>query len=192
MKIVAISDLHAAQLPLPDGDVLVVVGDLIHLGTFAELKRQVAWLKSLPHTHKVLVAGNHDVCLENLMRQEMEDELRRFLHPIVYLRDSGVTLNGVKFYGSPHIPIYAGSFNLSDNELSEKWNLIPPTDVLLTHCPPAGILDDGKGCERLTEAIHRVKPWAHCFGHAHEGAGTETKNGTRFCNVAKKFQEITI
>ncbi|MGB7599256.1 MAG: metallophosphoesterase [Candidatus Sulfotelmatobacter sp.] len=193
MKIVAISDLHATQIPLPDGDVLAVVGDLIHLGTFAELKRQVAWLKSLPHTHKVLVAGNHDVCLENLMRQEMEDELRRFLHPIVYLRDSAVTLDGIRFYGSPWIPEYAGSFQLQPEELKSKWALIPECDVLLTHCPPRGICDPrGKGCEHLTESVLRQKPHAHFFGHCHEGAGEEIRNGIQFFNIAGNYREITL
>ena len=43
------------------------------------------------HSQSGLVGWKSRRLPENLMRQEMEDELRRFLHPIVYLRDSAVT-----------------------------------------------------------------------------------------------------
>jgi hypothetical protein len=39
---------------------------------------------------------------------------------IHYLRDSGLVIDGVKFWGSPWIPPYAGSFNLPENELQQK------------------------------------------------------------------------
>jgi Icc-related predicted phosphoesterase len=192
VKIAAVSDLHGTRPHPPDCDVLAIVGDITHLGAFAEFKETVAWLKNLP-MHVVLVGGNHDVCLENLMRQNLETELRRFLHPITYLRDSGVTIRGVRFYGSPYIPEYAGAFNLQSEELKSKWALIPECDVLLTHCPPRGICDPReKGCEHLAESVLHVRPKVHAFGHCHEGAGEEIRDGIRFFNVAGNYKEITI
>jgi len=47
----------------------------------------------------------------------------------------------------------------------------------MTHGPPKGILDwcpgGSVGCENLLQALRRVKPIMHCFGHIHEGSGIE-------------------
>jgi predicted phosphodiesterase len=140
MNLVMVSDTHGARPSLPAGDVLVHCGDLTHLGSFAELRSEVGWLKSLPFRHIVLIAGNHGVALGNLYDKGLEAQTRKLLFgSIHYLRDSGLVIDGVKVWGSPWIPPYAGSFNLPENELQQKWDLIPSdTDVLVTHGPPAG------------------------------------------------------
>jgi len=68
-------------------------------------------------------------------------------------------------------------------DIKEMWDLIPEDiDILVTHGPPFGILDqvkysnkaqDGKfaGCEELRTAIERIQPKLHVFGHVHEGYG---------------------
>lgn len=52
----------------------------------------------------------------------------------------------------------------------------PEVDIILTHGPPYGILDEtyrdeSVGCENLRRAVKRCKPRLHCFGHIHEGWG---------------------
>ncbi|KAL8921892.1 MAG: hypothetical protein Q9208_005496 [Pyrenodesmia sp. 3 TL-2023] len=54
----------------------------------------------------------------------------------------------------------------------------PDIDILLTHGPPHGILDETRtgenvGCEHLLRAVKRCRPRLHCFGHIHEGWGAE-------------------
>jgi 3',5'-cyclic AMP phosphodiesterase CpdA len=63
IKVVCTSDTHNAQPRLPDGDIFIHAGDLTINGTLPELQTQLDWLHSLPHRHKIVVAGNHDVCL---------------------------------------------------------------------------------------------------------------------------------
>ena len=187
VRIVMISDTHGKgrNILIPLGDVLIHCGDLAHLGSFAEFRKEIEWFKTLPHAFKIIIPGNHDVCLENLMNQNLEAQLRRMLRPIIFLRDSGITIQGVKFWGSPWIPPYAGAYNLPRVELKAKWNMIPEVDVLVTHGPPNGILDGGAGCIYLTEAVQqRIKPRVHCFGHVHACAGHAAANGTEFFNVA--------
>ncbi len=189
MRLTLISDTHGTHPGLPSGDVLIHCGDITHFGEFAELKEQAAWLKSLPFKHVILVPGNHDVCCETLMNKGMEPALREKLFgKIHYLRDSGVTLEGVRFWGSPWIPPYAGGFNAGRQDRLRRWNLIPDgTDVLVTHGPPLGILDGGTGCAPLLDAVKRIKPRIHAFGHVHcEGGKTTTVDGTRFVNCAGK------
>ena len=52
----------------------------------------------------------------------------------------------------------------------------PDIDIMLTHGPPTGVLDETAqgekvGCDHLLKAVTRCKPRLHCFGHIHEGWG---------------------
>ena len=44
-------------------DILVHSGDFTEDGTEAEALEFLEWFTSLPHAHKILVAGNHDLCM---------------------------------------------------------------------------------------------------------------------------------
>jgi Icc-related predicted phosphoesterase len=62
-------------------------------------------------------------------------------------------------------------------------------DLLVTHCPPYGILDrnsQGKsaGSEYLRDKVLAMKPKYHVFGHIHESMGMEKHEGITFVNVA--------
>jgi Icc-related predicted phosphoesterase len=187
MRIVCISDTHArhAGLVVPDGDVLVHAGDLTRRGSEKDVRAFDDWLRTLPHRHKVVIAGNHDFCFEN------RDDARTWITAAHYLQDSGVTLDGVRFWGSPWQPrFFDWAFNLDRGaSLRAKWNLIPAgTDVLITHGPPEGILDrcaDGQevGCADLLDAVRRVRPKLHVFGHIHEAYG-RVDRGTVFVNAS--------
>ena len=60
------------------------------------------------------------------------------------------------------------------------------TDIIVTHSPPAGILDgpDQSGCAELLAAIKRVRPRLHVFGHVHSGYGVLRTPSTTFVNAA--------
>jgi predicted phosphohydrolase len=178
---------HADLVAIPDGDVFIHAGDLCRGGRLEELRSAAAWLRALPHRHKVVVAGNHDWCFLREPRAAVE-----LLGPgVTYLQDSGEVIEGLRFWGSPWQPEYNGwAFNLPRGPaLASKWALIPAgTDVLVTHGPPLGIGDwlgeDGRqGCEELLAAIRRVRPLLHVFGHIHQDGGFWCEGGTYFANV---------
>lgn len=63
MKLVCISDTHSMhrRIPeVPDGDVLVHAGDSLGQGTLENIEELNEWLGTLPHRHKIVIAGNHD------------------------------------------------------------------------------------------------------------------------------------
>ncbi|MDR2112483.1 MAG: serine/threonine protein phosphatase, partial [Candidatus Accumulibacter sp.] len=64
--------------------------------------------------------------------------------------------------------------------------LPPDIDILVTHCPPKGILDEGRwGCPILRDLVKNGKPKIHLFGHCHKMAGRMTRAGeTEFWNVS--------
>ena len=57
-----------------------------------------------------------------------------------------------------------------------------PVDVLVTHGPPKGILDQGKGCQVLREWVLKNKPRVHVFGHQHECHGITWVDDVLFIN----------
>lgn len=190
MKIVCLSDTHNCngQIRVPDGDVLIHSGDATITGTIDEIVLFNEWFSSLPHKHKILVAGNHDWLFETnpVLSKKLLSE------NIIYLQDSMVEIENLKIYGSPWQPrFFDWAFNLDrGREMAEKWAMIPVnTDILITHGPPFGILDetprgDFAGCEELRKKVEVVLPKAHIFGHIHHGYGTTEKFGVKFVNAS--------
>ena len=189
MRLVCVADTHLydeALGELPEGDVLIHAGDLLRSGRLVELEYAAQWLEAQPHRHKVVVAGNHDWCFVRAC-----DSARARIEPIAtYLEDAEVTIEGVRLWGSPWQPeFFDWAFNLPRGEpLARKWALIPRgIDVLITHGPPRGYGDrvgaDRKGCDDLLEAVDRVQPALHVFGHIHEDGGLWRRGPTTIANV---------
>lgn len=192
MRIVCISDTHlsheAGKIQIPDGDILIHAGDGTLEGSVREIQVFLRWLKGFHHRHKIFIAGNHDRLFEQ------DPGLARSLVPrsITYLQDEAVVVDGLRIHGSPWQPEFMGwAFNLPRGpRLREKWKRIPEgVDILVTHGPPAGILDqpphgEHVGCADLREAVERLQPKLHVFGHVHHGHGMSKIGATTFVNAS--------
>jgi 3',5'-cyclic AMP phosphodiesterase CpdA len=138
MRIVCISDTHLRHegWSVPAGDLLIHAGDLTRRGGLDEIAAADAWLGSLPHRHKVIVAGNHDFGFE-----QRPDEARARVRSALYLEDAAATVEGLRIWGSPWQPWFMDwAFNLRRGaEIRARWDLIPDgIDVLVTHGPRPG------------------------------------------------------
>lgn len=184
MKLVIISDTHGYHddLDLPDGDVLIHCGDVCGLSDEDSVIRFAKWFDSQPHKNKICIAGNHDKYMDGKYFENSE-----------YLLDSGLTIDGVKFWGSPWTPTFYDWYFMKDRgaEIAKKWYLIPDdTDVLITHGPPSGshlaktAQGQDVGCAELAWSVYDVMPKVHCFGHIHEGYGMTEYCGTTFINAS--------
>ncbi|KAL8697652.1 MAG: hypothetical protein Q9224_002202 [Gallowayella concinna] len=118
---------------------------------------------------------------------------------IVYLEEGIRTFtltNGARFtiYTSPYQPEFCDwafpyyrnedRFNPGAKNPIPDW---PHIDIMLTHGPPAGVLDetnmgDQVGCEHLMRAVRRCRPRLHCFGHIHEGWGAQRTTWAQNCS----------
>ncbi|PGH01227.1 hypothetical protein AJ79_07999 [Helicocarpus griseus UAMH5409] len=193
IKVVCISDTHNSTPEVPDGDLLIHAGDLTKDGTYTELQAQLDWLTSLPHPHKVVVGGNHDLVLDPSFAQRFPLRLphdhykspppltRLKWGDITYLQDNSVTLDfevqgrKLKIYGSPRTP-ELGIWVFQYPAIRDVWtNQIPDdADVVVTHGPPVLYRNsDRKGDGYLLKELRRVKPRLAVFGHVHDGYGED-------------------
>lgn len=192
MRLILLSDTHNLHLrmpPVPDGDVLIHAGDLTGMGTLPEIAKFFEWFGGLPHRHKVVIAGNHDFAFER------DPARAEALVPedVVYLRDAGIEIAGLRIWGSPWQPWFGDwAFNLERGpEIATRWALIPDdVQVLVTHGPPHGVLDETlggerAGCEDLGLRIRELPDLRlHVFGHIHEGYGRVDGDGLIYVNAS--------
>lgn len=180
MRIVHISDTHNRHrqlTKLPEGDVIVHSGDFTMAGTEAEALDFMEWFCDLPYRHKVFIAGNHDFCLRGASLDGLDENCH-------YLCNSGVRIDGVKFYG---VPMFFEDA-ISGRAGNDFMNIPADTDVLVTHQPPEDILDFSDeihyGDSFLWRRVTLVRLKLHLFGHIHKAAGMAERNGTVFSNGA--------
>jgi len=203
MRIVCISDTHGEhrRVTLPPADLLVHAGDVTAHGTRADFVDFLDWFASRPHAHRVFVAGNHDAWLEHDASEARRLATRAGVH---LLNDSGVCIDGLSLWGSPITPrFHDWSFMRDPGEPIERhWQRIPAgTDLLITHGPPHGVLDEVEraggesehtGCPSLLRTVQGISPRVHVFGHIHEGFGQACVGDVRCVNVSTMDRDYRI
>jgi Icc-related predicted phosphoesterase len=199
MRIVAISDLHGWLPEIPSCDLLLIAGDIcpdFRGSANPALRRSVAerqgvwlrdvfaaWLETQSCGHAVLCWGNHDYAGE--LPASSVPKLAADV-----LTDQESQWNGFRIYATPwtFFAPRIWAFDVTLPELAHRMARIPDgIDILITHGPPYGVLDrtadgDLAGSRSLGDAVRRVRPRLHVFGHIHEGRGCE---GSSY-NVAVK------
>ncbi len=188
--------MRHGKIAVPDGDVLIHAGDFGLRGSLQEVRDFNRWLQKLPHTHKLVIAGNHDGALQTdapLARLELD--------ACTYLQDSAHSIDGVTFWGTPWTPTFYDWWFMGDEPfLARKFTgIAPDVDVLISHGPPHGILDvtDEQvhaGSVSLRDWLDgRPRPRVMIFGHIHEGYGILERDGRVYVNAAicnERYQPI--
>ena len=171
MRITHISDTHNKhnQLngKLPGGNLLIHSGDFTSIGRKHEVEKFIEWFGKQDYTHKVFIAGNHDLVFDrevlyrdkastfegrtfdDLPAKGKPEWLKQLLgnlpDSVYYLENSSVTIEGKNIWGSPYSPSfgYGWAFNKDRGaDINEVWNDIPmDTDIVITHTPIYGYND---------------------------------------------------
>mmetsp|Transcript_14871 Transcript_14871/g.32353 ORF Transcript_14871/g.32353 Transcript_14871/m.32353 type:complete len:409 (-) Transcript_14871:201-1427(-) len=216
LRVVCMSDTHGyhRSISVPGGDILLHGGDFTNYGEPEMVEDVCSYFNELQQSGIVrrvfCIAGNHELTFQperycrvwkNFLhgrRREPYDAAaaRAALKHCTYLEDEGVSVGGVKLYGSPWQPyFYDWAFNCHRTDIGDKWDLIPSdTDILATHGPPLGRGDVSSGgqrvgCVELMRAVQtRVKPRLHVFGHIHEGYGVSYDGDTLYVNASNVGQ----
>lgn len=190
MRIVIISDTHERHQAFPplEGDVLIHCGDMFELMDTAgmRLEDMDRWFGEQRFDLVLCTGGNHDIDLELALERHPQP-----FSNAVYLQDEGCRYGNLLFWGAPWVPQLAGhAFYADEDTLNERWARIPEdTDVLITHTPPASILDASSagisyGCTGLLPHVLRSAPRLHCFGHVHNSRGQYKQDSTLFVNAS--------
>jgi len=197
LRLAVTSDLHGHLPAVPACDVLVIAGDITP-ATQHDVEFQARWLddafrrwlEAVPAQRIVGIAGNHDFVFERAAELVPADL------PWTYLQDTGATIGGARFWGSPWTPwFFDWAFNAprDDSEeafLAGRYAPVPDdTDVLVVHGPPAGYGDltargARVGSAALLHLVDRVRPALAAFGHIHEARGTWTRASSVLANVS--------
>lgn len=97
MKILHLSDTHGCHRrlkQLPTADIVVHSGDFCMTGSETEAIDFLNWFCDLPYNHKIFICGNHDDCLYGADIDGLDGNVH-------YLCNSGIEIEGMKFYGMP-------------------------------------------------------------------------------------------
>jgi predicted phosphodiesterase len=178
MRIVCLSDTHGLHdaVQVPPCDLLLHAGDISRRGRHDEVAAFLAWFAEQPARHRVFCAGNHD-----FLFQKRPEEARALVarHPVIYLQDEAIHVEGLHIWGSPWQPWFHNwAFNVRTTaELADIWAQMPErVDILLTHTPAMGVLDrtvhgEDVGCPALRDRLLAHPVPVHVFGHIHEACG---------------------
>jgi len=190
-RVCVLSDTHGLHndIAIPACDILIFAGDFdIH--SLSDLEHANSWFGKQKAKYKIFVAGNHDTYFEKIPIFSIKD----IFNNVIYLQDEMIEIKGLKIYGSPYSPKF-GEWSFmkprGSEELKQIWTKIPENlDILVTHCPPYGILDrnlydESCGCEVLSREIMQKKPKNHIYGHLHLFGGQSiTQCNINFYNVS--------
>lgn len=77
VRVVAISDTHSLQsgmrYDIPNGDIFIHAGDFTRCGGKDEILEFNQFLETLPHKHKLVIAGNHELSFDSKFTHPMQD-----------------------------------------------------------------------------------------------------------------------
>lgn len=214
MKVVHVSDTHSRTYKLPGGDLYVFTGDILPdfvTGQMFNLSHdrpaQRRWVNSRRGTYRsafgigtqpvICVRGNHDWNnLSSLFGGEVYEA-----EPIPTV----ITVKGLKIGLVRGVTSCGGFWSDEKHDNGDFGMDQIPYDInmLLTHCPPAGILD--KVVPKIRIGSQEIANWlskrsysgvnnplTHCFGHVHEDYGVTTNAFGQFSNAACHYNVLEV
>jgi len=199
VEIVHISDTHCLLGEkqcdaLPEADILAVTGDFTDKekpmgpGEWAFFNKMLSLLQP-KYALIVVICGNHDIKglrtykdLEQRFKERITTPSKPG-HQIVCLANEMIKFRGLKIHGVSWFPCRASNGRKwrkkppSGSKLEDYGSIKSDVDVLLTHGPPRHHGEKKTCTPGLKEAIKRVKPKLHLYGHVH-GDNNEGKAKT--------------
>lgn len=175
-------------------DVILCCGDItpVH-GSTVEAARMIGDLG----IRTLAVPGNFE--MPNDMRMVCKELNWTDLHG-KYIEVKGYLFAGC---GGGNISPFSTPHELSEDQFSELLSKIRNINregrlVLLTHCPPYGVVDETNqgihvGSNAIAEYILQERPLMHFCGHIHEQGGREgTLGSTRIINTARNIMMVDL
>ena len=169
--IYAFSDTHGhhRDLKVPEGaDIIICAGDAVEDDLKGgEYDDFIEWFSSFPTKWKLFIPGNHELSFERGRADDITREMAAC--GITVLQDAIEDCDG----------IIIGS--VSGNSIIADEDIPRDLDILVTHYPPYGVLDEDMGSLEILNFVLKSQPKYHLFGHIHATAGQEFHLGKTIC-----------
>ena len=187
LRVVIISDTHNDHraLEVPQGDILIHAGDFTCFGKLNHVKDFNEWLGTLPHPTKIVVNGNHE------SNAPWQSEIRSLLSNAIFLKDEEYRLPRTRLDGTACdevLTIFGTNFYwpIKEGHDNPHYEAIPDcVDILVTHGPVEGYVDDGFGCPAMLTKCEALafsgKLKLVVSGHIHGAYGMT--NGKGACSA---------
>ena len=175
----AFSDTHGNHraLQVPENvDIVICAGDAVEDNLVGgEYEDFIEWFASLRCKWKIFVPGNHELSFESGQADRIVQ--RMTCQGITVLEDAVEDCDGVI------IASISGHSSIADEDIPDD------IDIVVTHYPPFGILDEDKGSVNILDFILKAQPKHHLFGHIHSTAGRHIQFGNTKCiNITALIQ----
>lgn len=180
-KTFAFSDTHGhhRDLQVPeDADIVICAGDAVEDDLKGgEYDDFIDWFASLPARWKLFVPGNHELSFD---LDQANDIIRKF-------EAAGITVlqNAVEECDGVIIGSISGNDRIADEDIPQDL------DILVTHCPPFGILDKKMGSPEILNFVLKANPKWHLFGHIHANEGQQLQLDSTICQNISVFNAIS-
>ena len=167
----AFSDTHGChrELVVPEGvDIIICAGDVVEDDLKGgEYDDFIEGVSALPARWKLFVPGNHELSFERGRADDIAEKMSA--SGITVLEDAVEDCDGV-IVGS-----VSANAHVADEDIPDDL------DILVTHYPPYGVLDEERGSLEILTFVLRSQPKYHLFGHIHSTAGKEFQLGNTLC-----------
>lgn len=180
------------------GDILVHSGDFTSFGTDREAISFAHDWSDFASKYKFFLVGlgNHDGCFAG----DADDvssiiEQMKSIIPNIHIVFGGVrNILGLNFGFMPFSPRFGNyEFMADEKTILSKINKLSDVDILVTHSPSWGILDNHVeseskvlqiGSRSIRSFVDQSNPIIHCFGHVHQSRGIFNRGGHYSINAA--------
>ena len=170
-NIFVFSDTHGQHRDVivpKEADIVICAGDAVEDDLNGdEYDDFIDWFSGLSAKWKIFIPGNHELSFEIDKSEEIEKAMD----------DKGILVmqNSIRDYDGVTICSIGVDISIADEDI--------PTDIdiLVTHYPPYGILDEELGSPEILNFVMKSKPAYHLFGHIHATAGQELQFGETLC-----------
>ena len=180
LSIFSFSDSHGnhQKLQVPeDAYIVICAGDAVEDNLKGgEYNDFIDWFAELPAKWKLFVPGNHELSFELDLSETIEKAMEA--KGILVLQNSVIDCDGVV------IGSVSGNAFIADEDIPSD------IDVLVTHYPPFGILDEDLGSPEILNFVMKSKPAYHLFGHVHATEGQEFILDKTLCKNICVFNQI--
>ena len=180
-KLFAFSDTHGHHRALQvseDADIIICAGDAVEDDLRGgEYDDFISWFGAFPAKWKLFVPGNHEL---SFSRSRYKSIVQQFeAAGIIVLQDAVEECDGVV------IGSISRDARIADEDIPDD------IDILVTHWPPYGILDNDLGSPDILTFVLKAQPKWHLFGHIHETEGQQFQLGRTICQTISVFHTIS-